>query len=46
MRLWIPESPRWLMTHHRADEGAAIVELIETGIRCRGQELPPVASSR
>jgi len=44
MRLWIPESPRWLMTHERADEGAAIVELIETGIRCRGQELPPVSA--
>jgi hypothetical protein len=25
MRLWIPESPRWLMTHDRAEEGAAIV---------------------
>lgn len=44
MRLWIPESPRWLMTHRRADEGAAIVELIETGIRYRGQELPPVSA--
>ena len=26
------------------DEGAAIVELIETGIRYRGQELPPVSA--
>jgi MFS family permease len=42
MRLWIPESPRWLMVHHRADEGAAIVELIEEGIRNRGHDLPPV----
>src|SRR5262249_36519659 len=41
-RQWLPESPRWLMTHHRADEGAAIVELIEEGIRNSGQELNPV----
>ena len=43
MRLWIPESPRWLMTHHRADEGAAIVGLIEEGFRNRGQELAPIS---
>src|SRR5260370_9276185 len=29
MRLWIPESPRWLMTHYRAQEGEAIVERID-----------------
>jgi MFS family permease len=45
MRLWIPESPRWLMIHHRADEGAAIVTLIEEGIRNRGHDLPPVSGS-
>jgi MFS family permease len=44
MRLWIPESPRWLMIHHRADEGEAIVELIEEGIRNRGHDLPPVTA--
>jgi MFS family permease len=44
IRQWIPESPRWLMTHHRADEGAAIVELIEEGIRKRGQEIEPVSA--
>jgi len=29
MRLWIPESPRWLMTHGRAAEADAIVRDIE-----------------
>jgi MFS family permease len=44
MRLWIPESPRWLMTHDRAAEGAAIVDDIEASFRHRGQPLPPVTA--
>ncbi|HWV53870.1 MFS transporter [Pseudorhodoplanes sp.] len=32
MRMWIPESPRWLMTHGRAAEADRIVADIEAGI--------------
>uniref|UniRef100_Q07HW3 Major facilitator superfamily MFS_1 n=1 Tax=Rhodopseudomonas palustris (strain BisA53) TaxID=316055 RepID=Q07HW3_RHOP5 len=31
MRLWIPESPRWLMIHGRPEEAHRIVEAIERG---------------
>ncbi|HVY42511.1 MAG TPA: MFS transporter [Hyphomicrobiaceae bacterium] len=40
MRLWIPESPRWLMTHGRADEARKIVADIEAGFLARGHTLP------
>jgi MFS family permease len=41
MRLWIPESPRWLMTHGRVAEANAIVREIEDEFRSRGHRLPP-----
>ena len=37
MRFWIPESPRWLMTHGRADEAQRVV----AGIEARFTALPP-----
>ena len=32
LRMWIPESPRWLITHGRAAEGEAIVADIERSL--------------
>jgi MFS family permease len=40
MRLWIPESPRWLMTHGRPEEAAEIVARIEDAFRRHGHQLP------
>ena len=40
MRLWIPESPRWLMTHGRPEEAAKIIADIEQDFRARGHTIP------
>jgi MFS family permease len=40
MRLWLPESPRWLMTHGRIAEAEAIVAGIEARMRAEGHVIP------
>jgi MFS family permease len=39
MRYWIPESPRWLMTHGHADQARAVVAEIERSFRQHGHVL-------
>src|SRR3954463_6438719 len=40
MRLWLPESPRWLMTHGRTDEAERVVADIERRVMARGGRPP------
>ncbi|WP_250452382.1 MFS transporter [Caballeronia sp. ATUFL_M2_KS44] len=40
MRMWVPESPRWLITHNRADEARQVVDEIEAHFREHGVEIP------
>lgn len=40
MRLWLPESPRWLLIHGQGEEARAIVEGIEERLRQQGHQLP------
>jgi MFS family permease len=40
MRLWLPESPRWLLVHNQAEEARRIVEQIEARMIEQGHKLP------
>ena len=42
LRKYIPESPRWQLTHGQVAEAEATVDSIEAGIRARGIVIPPV----
>ncbi|HEY4028244.1 MAG TPA: MFS transporter [Candidatus Dormibacteraeota bacterium] len=46
VRRVLPESPRWLMTHGRAEEAERIVHQIEEEARRQGAKLEPVPESR
>lgn len=39
MRIWVPESPRWLLTHGDEPDARSIVEGIEARFRHEGHEL-------
>ncbi len=41
MRLWIPESPRWLVAHGRKEDADAVVSSIETQFENDGFDLSP-----
>ena len=45
MRMWIPESPRWLAIHGREAEGEAVVAAIEKRFIDAGVHLAPVPES-
>ncbi|HEY8578975.1 MAG TPA: MFS transporter, partial [Beijerinckiaceae bacterium] len=40
MRWWLPESPRWLVTHGREAEARQVIDGIEAGFRAHGAHVP------
>ncbi len=44
MRMWIPESPRWLVIHGRSAEAVEVIEGIEARFRAAGADLAPVGN--
>jgi MFS family permease len=43
MRMWIPESPRWLMVHNKPEQAHAIVDAIEKSATLHPEEHPHAA---
>ena len=46
MRMWIPESPRWLSLHGRTEQAHAIVDEIERSVTGHEQDQRQHASPR
>ena len=46
MRMWVPESPRWLAIHGREKEGEDVVKGIEKRFEDEGVKLDPVPANK